>query len=128
MVEPTLLITVFDKILNVLGLIRGDRVERDEYVDSSLYALYAALAETKAYVVSLGKGEPHDQTKEIELAQLWHNASVPLRRIDPELARICFLKGGYWLEPEVWTEAMVHENQIALDDVFSKTRDLLIGK
>lgn len=128
MVEATVVFTIFDKALNVLGLIREGKVKRDEHIDSSLHALYTALAETKIYVVSLNGGARQNRNKEHKLARLWHEASVPLRHIDPELARICFLKGSYWLEPEAWTEARVQENQIALDNVFSKTRELLVGE
>lgn len=128
MVEPTVILTIFDKVLNVLGLIRDGRVQRDEKIDGSLHALYAALAETKAYVVSLNSGEPKNREKEHKLARLWHDASVPLRHIDQELAKICFLKGSYWLEPEAWTEAKIQKNQMALDNVFAKTKELLVGK
>jgi hypothetical protein len=128
MIEAATVLTIFDKALNVLGLIREGRVKRDSHIDSSLHALYAALSETKAYVVSLNDGSRHNRSKERKIAQLWHDASVPLRRIDPDLARICFLKGSYWLEPEAWTEVMIQENQIALDNVFAKTRELLVGK
>lgn len=122
------ILTIFDKVLNVIGLIREGKIKRDEKIDNSLHALYAALSETKTYVISLNKGNKKNRDKEHNLARLWHYASVPLRQIDRELADICFLKGSYWLEPEAWTEAMVQENQIALDNVFNKTRELLVGK
>ena len=128
MVEATAVITIFDKVLNVLGLIRDRKVERDEKIDASLHALYAALSETKAYVVTLKEGTERNRPKEHSLARMWHDASVPLRHIEPELAHKCFLKGSYWLEPEAWDEVRVQENQIALDQVFEETRELLVGK
>lgn len=128
MAEATVILTIFDKVLNVLGLIRDGKIQRDNKIDSSLHALYAALAETKAYVVSLNSGAKKNREKEYNLARLWHDASVPLRNIDQELAEICFLKGSYWLEPEAWTEAKIQKNQMALDNVFEKTKVLLVGK
>jgi hypothetical protein len=128
MPEVSTIFTIFDKFLNVIGLIREGKIRRDNKIDSALHALYTALSETKAYVVSLKNGADRNRNKEHNLAKLWHEASVPLRHIDPELAGICFLKGSYWLEPEAWTEAMVQENQIALDHVFNRTKELLIGK
>lgn len=128
MVEATAILTIFDKVLNVLGLIRDRKIERDEKIDASLHALYAALAETKAYVVSLREGGERNRQKEHSLARLWHDASVPLRHIEPELAHKCFLKGSYWLEPEAWDQVRIEENQIALDQVFDETRGLLVGK
>ena len=128
MPEVSTILTMFDKFLNVIGLIREGKIQRDNKIDSALHALYTALAETKAYVVLLKNGANRNRNKEHNLAKLWHEASVPLRHIDPELARICFLKGSYWLEPEAWTEAMIQENQIALDHVFDRTKELLIGR
>lgn len=128
MAEAAVILTIFDKFLNVLGLIKNGRIEKDKKIDKSLLSLYAALSETKAYVHSLKDGENRDQHKEFSLARLWHDASVPLRNIDSELAEKCFLKGSYWLEPEAWDEARVAKHQIALDHVFEKTRELLIGK
>ena len=128
MAEAAVIFTLFSKALNVLGLIRDKKVKRDEKIDTSLLALYAALSETKTYVVSLREGTERNRAKELNLAGLWHTASVPLRHIEPELAQICFLKGSYWLEPEAWDEAQIQENQIALDRVFEQTRELLVGK
>ncbi len=126
--EAAIILTIFDKILNVLGLIRDGKVEKDEKIDSALHALYTALSETKAYTVLLNEGAERTRKKEFKLAQLWHDASVPLRHIEPELAHKCFLKGSYWLEPEAWNDAKIEENQIALAKVFEETRELLVGK
>jgi len=128
MAEATVFLFIIDKVLNVLGLLRDGKVKRDEKIDISLHALYAALSETKAYTVSLKEGTQRNRDKENKLAKLWHEASVPLRDIEPELAQKCFLKGSYWLEPEAWDEAKIQENQIALDKVFEETKELLVGK
>ncbi len=128
MAEAVVILTIFDKILNILGLIKTGKIEKDEKIDKSLLSLYAALSETKAYVLSLNDGEDRDRGKEFSLARLWHDASVPLRNIDSDLAKKCFLKGSYWLEPEAWDEARVAKHQIALDQVFEETRELLVGR
>ena len=128
MSEITILMTVFDKVMNVLGLIRDNKIKRDEKIDASLYVLYAALTETKAYMVALKKNGRRNTRQEHNLAKLWHDASVPLRKIEPELAHICFMKGTYWLEPEAWDKSSINRNKIALDHVFEQTRELLIGK
>ena len=128
MTEATVIFTIFDKILNVLGLIRDGKLQKDEKIDGALHALYAALSETKIYTISLKEGSERNKDKEFKLAQLWHEASVPLRHVEPELAHKCFLKGSYWLEPEAWDQAKIEENQITLDKVFEETRELLVGK
>lgn len=128
MPETVVILTIFDKVLNVLGLIRERNLKRDEKIDTALHSLYVALSETKIYTLELKSGSERNRDKEYKLAKFWHDASVPLRKIEPELARKCFLKGSYWLEPDAWSQAKVEEYQIALDKVFEETRELLLGK
>lgn len=127
MIEASIVMIILDKFLNVLGLIRDGKVKKDAQIDKALLALYAALSETKAYVACLEEGKPHDRQHEHKLAKMWHEASVPLRHIDPDLAERCFIKGSYWMERKSWTEARIKENRIALDQVFESTRDLLLS-
>jgi hypothetical protein len=126
MPEPETLISLFDKTLGAIGLIREGRRRRDEKTDQALFALYTALGETRAYVNELAKGKRRDRKKELAIAHLWHNAAVPLRYIDIGLARRCFLKGSYWLDPETWNKARVKRNGIALNAVFKRARELLL--
>jgi hypothetical protein len=117
---------IFDRFLAALGLIRENRKYRTERVDKALYALYAALSETKSYLSLLDSGKKRNREKEWAIAKLWHNASVPLRNIDRDLANRCFIKGSFWLEPDTWTTLMIREKRIGLDQVFESTRDLLM--
>ena len=126
MPNATIVLTIFDKFLNIVGLIRTGKIKRGERIDQALHSLYKALNETKSYVASLNEGSQRDRRREHEIASLWHDASVPIRHIDPELAHRCFLKGSYWHEPESWSEAQVKENQIALDQVMESTKKLLL--
>ena len=126
MVEVSIALMIFDRCLNVIGLIRDGKVKKNTQIDKALLALYAALSETKAYVAYIAEGKPYDRQREHKLAKLWHEATVPLRHIDKDLANRCFLKGSYWMEPDSWTEAGIEENRIALDQVFESTRDLLL--
>lgn len=126
MVDATIAFILFDKILAALGLYREGKKQRTEKTDQALMALYAALSETKAYIREQKEGKPRDHEKEFAIASLWHKASVPLREIDSEFAERCFLKGGYWLEPEVWDQEKINQKGIAIDAVFEATRALLI--
>ena len=126
MVDIAVLLTIFDKFLGIIGLIRGGKVKRDEKINAALHALNTALCETKDYVARLNEGEPSDRRHEHKLARLWHDASVPIRHIDPDLAARCFLKGSYWMEPDAWTHARVEESRIALDEVHASVRELLL--
>ncbi len=126
MIEPTTAFTLFDKTIAALGLIRERKKARTERTDQALTALYAALAETKAYISDLKAGKPPDSQRQFAIANLWNTASVPLREIDKDLAERCFLKGGYWMEPDAWDQAQLEAKKITIDSVFEATRQLLL--
>jgi len=117
---------IFDRFLAALGLIREGRRYRNERTDNALYALYTALNETKSYIETLDAGKRRSRKTEWAIAKLWHDASVPLRDIDPDLSNRCFLKGSYWLEPDTWTNVMIKKRRIKLDQVLKSTRKLLL--
>ncbi len=128
MEEASFAIVIFDKFLKIIGLIRTGEIKRDEQIDESLHALYDALTETKAYVARLNDRQPNDRDQELKIARMWHNASVPIRHIDPDLAHRCFLKGSYWLEPNVWTDDKIQDSRIGLDQVLESTKELLLSQ
>ena len=119
-------VTLFNRLLSAIGLIREKQKERNDRVDKALYALYTALNETKAYVSSLDSGAERDKIRELSIAKLWQDASVPIRKVDPKLAERCFDKGSYWYEPEAWSQLMIHRKEIGLDQVIESTRELLM--
>ncbi len=55
--ELMTVVTIFDRLLSAIGLIKEKQKERSERVDQALYALYAALNETKSYVSFLNSGK-----------------------------------------------------------------------
>lgn len=92
MIEPIVAFTLLDKVLTGLGLLREGKKERTAKADRALMALYSALSKTKKYISEENAGGTRNRDMEWKLAELWHNASIPLREIDPELAEKCFLK------------------------------------
>jgi len=125
MIDPLTFI-FFDRVLNVLGLIRDGKKQRTDKIEQALLALYAALAETRHYVQERKNGASQDTNKEYQIAALWDKASVPLRAIDKKLAERCFLKGSYWREPNAWDQTKIEQTGIAIDAMFEATRALLI--
>ena len=119
-------VNIFDRLLAAIGLLRAEKKEKDEKTDQALYGLYTALNETKAYISYLESGNKRDRKREFAIAKLWQDASVPLRTVDHDLARRCFDKGSYWLEPDAWSELMINRKRIGLDQVIESTRDLLM--
>ncbi len=128
MVDPVLPFTLFDKALEAVGLIRDKKQKRTERTDQALLALYAALAETRAYISELENGKPRSREKEVAIARLWNTASVPLRVIDIGLAERCFEKGGYWMEPEAWDPGRIEAKGIAIESMYEATRQLLLTR
>ena len=126
MADAVVLLGIFGGFLRVLGLIRSGEIKRDEKIEVALHALNTALCETKDYIARLDEGESPDRRHEHKLARLWQDAAVPLRRIDSDLAGRCFIKGGYWMEPDAWSEARVEDSRIALDQVRESVRELLL--
>ena len=126
MIEPTTAFVLFDKVLAGLGLLREGNKERSEKTDHALLALYAALAETRAYISDRENGKRKNRDREYSIARLWHSASIPLRSIDKYFAGRCFLKGSYWMEPDTWDKKKIEETGIAIDTVFDATRKLLV--
>ena len=124
--ELMTVVTLFDRLLTAIGLIREKQKARTIRTDEGLYALYAALNETKAYVSSLNSGKEKDRNREYAIAKLWQDASVPLRKVDPELAKRCFDKGSYWWEPEAWSKLMINRKKIGLNQVIKSARELLM--
>ena len=125
--EIMTMVTLFDRLLAAIGLIREKQKDKSNRTDQSLYALYTALNETKAYVSFLDSGEARDRTREFAIAKLWQDASVPLRKVDPELAERCFDKGSYWYESEAWSDFMINSKKIGLNQVIESMRELLIA-
>lgn len=119
-------VTIFDRLLAAIGLLRAKKKERGEKTDQALYALYTALNETKAYLSHLQSGKRRNRKREFAIAKLWQDASVPLRQVDRDLAERCFDKGSYWFEPDAWSELMINRKRIGLNQVIKSIRDLLI--
>jgi hypothetical protein len=100
--EATVALSIFDKILSVLGLIRDGKKKRSDKIDAALLALYAALWETRGYLRDRQSGKQRNRDREYNIARLWQTASVPLRSIDKEFASRCLTKASFWMEPEIW--------------------------
>lgn len=125
MLETATAFTLFDKLLAALGLLREGQKTRSAKTDAALAALYNALNKTKPYLEVRANGGARDRAEEFEIARVWHDASIPLREIDRELAKRCFIKGGYWHEPDAWDDATINQKGIAFTQVMASTKALL---
>ncbi len=117
---------LFDAISQIGDwLDRGAR--RAEREDAAVKAVLLAVNETKLYIASLDRGEPHRREHERLLVQLWTDAAVAIRRSDPELAERLQMKAEYWADPENWTEHDIKSAAIGIETVATRARALLVG-
>jgi len=124
MIEAATASTVINKLLEIIGLVRQGEIERDQKTDSALRKTHKALVETKGYLRVI-EVQNRDPDKEHDIAYLWHEASVDMRHIDQELAEICFLKGGYWSNPDTWDQMKNPKHNISIENVESQLFELL---
>ncbi len=112
----------------VLDHISTHRNVKREIFDHALASLYIACTETKIYIQRFQRtGISNHQTEE-ELARLWSKASVPLRHIDPDLARRCIDKSEYWLNPENWSDDDIARYRIGIGQVANEARKLAMKR
>jgi hypothetical protein len=128
MMEVTTALSIFDKLLDLLGLVKAGKIKRNEQVDLAFHKTHKALIETEVYIQNT-TAQGRKRQKETELAELWYEASIPMRHVDKKLAKIFNLKGGYWSNPDSWDDMRSGDADISLKNVqnlyselFSKNR------
>jgi hypothetical protein len=119
---------IFDSTLKAFGLIRDGKLHRSGKVNQALFALYTALNETVQYVEKQSKWQRRDINKEHELALLWDKASIPVRYIDGDLAKKCFIRASYWLEPDTFSQSQIKSQGITLKAMREETFNLLVER
>ena len=61
-----------------------------------------------------------------KLTNAWHQASLAFRDAgDDETARLCRIKGNYWLDPANWSDEQVSEAGIRLVEMRSALNSLM---
>ena len=117
---------LFDKLFKVIGLVREDKKARKADRQLALHALVTAVQSTRRYVRDRERGMPRDQAQENQISDVWRAASVAVSAIDPDLAVTCWNKGGYWMQPENWTDEMVEAKGIAIAQLELRVPELLL--
>ena len=117
--------SIAGELLDGVGfwLTRNERKrERD---DAAVKSVLTAVNSTKRYLARKGRGEGVDRNAEAELVQLWTDASVHIRRTDPELSNRLQEKAEYWTNPENWSPNEVSSNEIQINSIAKEARRLL---
>jgi len=91
-------IGVFKKLLDLFDQVKRGKILKDDIVDEALEKTHKALVETQSY---LRTGTDQNRDHEKELSNLWYAASIPMRHVNLDFAKIMGAKGGYWSNPEL---------------------------
>ncbi len=122
---PEIAFTFFDKLLDVLGLIKASTTAKRIDKDAALNAIIAAIQPTQKYIRDRTQGKKRDTEIEDAISNSWRNASVPVSKVDIELGRVCWDKGGYWMNPDIWTDEMIAAKGIGIAKVEERALTLL---
>ena len=116
-------ISVFKKLLDIFDLVQRGIISRDEKVDEALEKTHVALVETQSYLKTR-TGQNRDLETEASLSKLWYAASVPMRHVNLDFAKIIHEKGGYWSNSETWNELASGDVDITIKNVVNLTNKL----
>ena len=117
--------TFFDKILDVFNLVRNAKQAKKAERKTALAALVAAIQLTQRYIAERERGAARDQNREFDISDSWRQASMAVAEIDLELGRVCWDKGGYWMNPDIWTDEMIEAKGIAIKSLEAKVPELI---
>ena len=80
-------------------------------------ALSKAFHSTDGYYKALHSGANKSPERESEIAHLWEEASVKLRKFNQKLAKKLSYKSNFWQEGGAWTEEQIERADIGLETV-----------
>jgi hypothetical protein len=90
-------------------------------------ALSEAVTATQEVVDKRSQGVPDGI--DYKLTNLWHRASLAFREAEEDkLARLCQIKGNYWLDPSQWTRELIRDAGIQLTGMQRELQRLLANK
>ena len=115
---------LFGAVPNLLSLSK----DRRELRDNALRAILIALDETYLYYRDIEKGKGRNDEREALLARYWSASAIPMRHVDPKLARRCDQKAEYWLNPDNYNPDTITDLGIGLESVRNAYRTLLHPK
>lgn len=116
---------ILDGITKILGPIATLSKDRRELKDTALRAISNALDETYLYYRDLQKGSSRNMEREALLVKYWSAAAIPMRHFDERLANRCDMKAEYWINPDQYSETIIAELGIGLDNVRQAYRKML---
>lgn len=115
-------------LIELLKYFQDERHYKTDKRDEALKAINEAVQETRKHIRKVDEGEPENIDKEMELSSLWSKAAIPARYFSKQLAEKCYIKSGYWSEPDTWNYAQIKGEGITLDHIQEELKKLLKKK
>ncbi|WP_282125654.1 hypothetical protein [Marinifilum flexuosum] len=122
MFEIKLLSAVSKELRAWVELFKGYSDERKLETKNAIKALSIAILETQSYLRK-DLNEKNQQAEE-ELKELWNNAHMELRFVEPRIADRCFAKARYWSDPSKWSRNEIEEYNITLDSMSVSLKEI----
>ncbi|MFL9785844.1 hypothetical protein [Vibrio cyclitrophicus] len=97
--------------------IRGHSKATDAEKQDAELALAKAYMETDGYYRELNSGSISSPSREAEIAYMWEEASVKLRKFNKNLSKRLSYKSKFWQEGAAWTREQIERADITLDAV-----------
>lgn len=102
----------------------GER--RREQSRQALQRVVRATRQTRVYVRQLDASGKRDFGKEEQLSATWTDLSFELRKLGVSaLAKRCDIAGGYWSDPEQFSQGFLEKARARLQDLELEAKSLL---
>lgn len=100
--------------------------QRKEESRKALQGVIRATRQTQVYLRALNAKGKRDFEKEERLSDLWTKLSFELRKLGVKaLAKRCDIAGGYWSDPDKFSEKFLQKAKARLQDLELEARTLL---
>lgn len=106
----------------------SDADRLDQRYRNALEEIDKALIDTIEYMDDRRRGKPENRKRERALTDLWMSASRTLSPIDPQLSRLCVMKGMGWTAPAYWETAHERGYKIGIYDMEEARAALAVGR
>lgn len=115
-------------LTELLKYFQDERHYKTNKKDEALKAINKAVQKTRKYIRKTESGDPEDVEKEMELSTLWSEAAIHARYFSKQLAQKCYIKGGYWSDPDTWNFDQIRGKGITLEHIENELKKLLQNK
>jgi hypothetical protein len=99
---------------------------RKEESRKALQGVVQATRQTRVYLRELDASGKRNFDKEARLSDTWTRLSFELHKLDVRaLAKRCDITGGYWSDPDTFSDDFLHKARVRLQDLETDAKSLL---